>query len=195
MNYVQLDLAHIERDTSPIFDQPRIGDLANERTSVKLIFLDVDGVLNSSAERLATSINEKCLQRFCHMVHETDAHIVVSSTWRKHKPFMEKLLFSLDNNANGTPVAHRVLGKTVEIAPFERPAEILQWIRDFKKGFPSIQVTDWIAVDDMPLANMHPKMQGHCVLTTIQAGFLNKHIAESFGKIGHRDSPVSVMDR
>ena len=81
MNFVQLDLSSIPRDTSPVFAADVINALPS--SDVRLCFLDVDGVLNSSAERLATSINEACLLNFCEFVHKNDMHIVVSSTWRK----------------------------------------------------------------------------------------------------------------
>ena len=82
MEYVQLDLSRIPMDTSPTYLSSVISSLP-PKTPLSLVFLDVDGVLNSSAERLATSINEECLKQFCTMVHQTGAHIVVSSTWRK----------------------------------------------------------------------------------------------------------------
>ncbi|GMI23783.1 hypothetical protein TeGR_g13263 [Tetraparma gracilis] len=101
---------------------------------------------------------------------------------------MDKLLQSLGAH----DCASRVLGKTVEIAPFERPAEILKWLKDFSQNFPKHVVENWIAVDDMPLESMHHKMGGHCVLTTISHGFLKHHIRISEDLITSRESPVSV---
>jgi hypothetical protein len=102
---------------------------------------------------------------------------------------MEKLLYSLSRHHS---CDKRVLGKTIEIAPFERPAEILKWMKDFKTHFPAYNITSWIAVDDMPLENMHHKMSGHCVLTTITHGFLKHHIRIAEDLVGSRSSPVSV---
>ena len=63
-------------------------------------------------------------------------------------------------------------------APFERPAEIIKWMVDVKQRY-GLEVSGWIAVDDMPLEQMQPVlMHGHCVLTSIQRGFERHHIAQ-----------------
>jgi len=125
-------------------------------------------------QHLATSISGACLRLLCELCHRTDAKIVVSSTWRKHKPFMAKLLSCL----NQYDCEERVLGKTSEIAPFERPAEIVKWMADAKQRY-GLEVAGWIAIDDMPLEQMQPSlMHRHCVLTTIQRGFERHHIAQ-----------------
>ena len=138
----------------------------------KRFILDVDGVLNTINETLAPSISPKCLNRFCQLVMRTNSHIVISSTWRKHKPFMAKLLSCLKRYQCDT----RVLGKTEQIAPFERPKEIIKWLRDAKAKFGMVPL-NWLAVDDMPLEEMAPGcMGGHCCLTTIERGFENVHL-------------------
>ena len=102
---------------------------------------------------------------------------------------MEKLLSSLASY----DCSSLVLGKTTEIAPFERPAEICKWLKDFKQRFPDHKVDSWIAVDDMPLEAMSPAtMAGHCVLTTITHGFLKRHVQVAKNLLSDRDSPVSV---
>ncbi|GMH56280.1 hypothetical protein TrST_g4135 [Triparma strigata] len=167
--FVQIDLANIERDDSLEFHRERIEGVSS---AAKLIFLDVDGVLNTSEQHLATSISSQCLRLMCELCIRTSSYIVISSTWRKHKPFMTKLLSCLRQY----DCEERVLGKTCEIAPFERPAEIMKWMKDAKRQF-GLEVSGWVALDDMPLEQMSADMANHCVLTTIQRGFERHHIS------------------
>lgn len=56
----------------------------------KVIFLDIDGVLNSytyyeklsTNEMLADSLDRDCVQRLSHIVKATGAKLVLSSSWR-----------------------------------------------------------------------------------------------------------------
>ncbi len=192
MQYHQINLDHVEPDRSPLFRSNVITPLSS--TPLRLVFLDVDGVLNTANERMATSINQDCLELFCATVKEANAYIVVSSTWRKHKPFMEKLLHCLGKGVDECDIGSRVLGKTPDIAAFERPREILSWLRDFRNMFPHHQVLSWVCVDDMPLEEMGgDKFEDHCVKTTITRGFEPKHSTELYGKLTQRSSPVSVV--
>lgn len=164
--------AQTEPDSSPCFWNDAINKLISSGSPIRLIFLDVDGVLNTVNETLATSISSECLSRFCQLVVRTNSHIVISSTWRKHKPFMAKLMSSLKR----FDCDRRVIGKTEQIAAFERPREILKWLRDAKANYGMV-VENWLAVDDMPLEDMSPAtMGGHCCLTTIERGFEAVHL-------------------
>jgi hypothetical protein len=53
---------------------------------VKVIFLDIDGVLNCSRtlnpRKLPYIVDPKLLALFKHVVEQTGAHVVLSSTWR-----------------------------------------------------------------------------------------------------------------
>lgn len=55
---------------------------------MKVVFLDVDGVLNNSRTNSRTpegftGISNTLLDRFAHFVKETDAKIVLTSTWKE----------------------------------------------------------------------------------------------------------------
>ena len=168
------------RSSSPAPSSPTTSLSSLSRTSspppsglpLRLIFLDVDGVLNTADQRLATSIHPVCLRNFAELVLRTDSYIVISSTWRKHRPFMNKLMTCLKQH----DVDERVIGKTPQIAPFERPAEIMSWLDVASRQY-GLDVASWVALDDMPLEEMdRSSMGGRCVLTTIQAGLCKKHV-------------------
>ena len=201
MQTVTLNLDHLEKDPNPTYYTQRISNFKQLRaaqgvatisrspsptttseprqaqhhvqeshsgiTPLRVVFLDVDGVLNTADQRLATSIHPTCLRNFCNMVVRTDSYICISSTWRKHKAFMNKLVSSLAIHG----VEDRVIGKTIQIAPFERPAEIMNWIQGLESNY-ELRVDAWVAVDDMPLEQMSRDMRGKCILTNIIDGFL-----------------------
>lgn len=57
----------------------------------KILFLDVDGVLNSHATGGRYALKRRCLQRLQHIVEETGCEIVLSSTWRKDEYALRRL--------------------------------------------------------------------------------------------------------
>jgi len=171
-----MDLDQIEPDTNPIYYDNRIVEIITTHppiTSIeklaplRVIFLDVDGVLNTANQILAQSINHMCLKHFCELVIRTDAYIVISSNWRKYKTFMDILLSAL----RLFNCECRVIGKTIQIAPFERPDEIMDWIHNFEDRY-ATKIDSWIAVDDMPLEQMSLDMFDKCILTSYTYGFV-----------------------
>lgn len=52
---------------------------------MKILFLDVDGVLNSTRSRSFLALSKGALRRLRSIVEQTGCKIVVSSTWRKHE--------------------------------------------------------------------------------------------------------------
>ena len=51
----------------------------------KIIFLDIDGVLNSESyfkNKIAGVIDPECVRRLNRIIKETDADIVISSSWK-----------------------------------------------------------------------------------------------------------------
>lgn len=56
---------------------------------MKLIFLDIDGVMNNQTEAKKSKLHESlefapsCIRNLKHIIAETNAKIVVSSTWRR----------------------------------------------------------------------------------------------------------------
>ena len=145
--------------------------LSERKTSnraIRLIFLDVDGVLNNVKQRDAMSIDMNCIKIFAELVIKTGAYIVMSSTWRKHDKFMDYLIGKL----RMLGIEDRLVGKTDIIGDFERPREVAAWIRAFEKMH--FVIDGWVAIDDMNLEGNDntggSAMKGHCVLTSMQFG-------------------------
>eukprot|EP00927_Polykrikos_kofoidii_P045581 TRINITY_DN3961_c0_g1_i1.p2 TRINITY_DN3961_c0_g1~~TRINITY_DN3961_c0_g1_i1.p2 ORF type:complete len:167 (+),score=16.16 TRINITY_DN3961_c0_g1_i1:63-563(+) len=91
---------------------------------MKLIFLDIDGVLVT--RRLAT-FEEPLLRNLKRVVDQTGAEIVLSSDWRRHpaaRAEAARVLATVGLNfISCTPCL------SIYIA--QRPTEIVQWQRDF----------------------------------------------------------------
>ena len=51
---------------------------------LKVLFLDVDGVLNTTRAGRPMSLSKGCLRRLENVVEETNCHLVLSSSWRKY---------------------------------------------------------------------------------------------------------------
>lgn len=106
---------------------------------MKLIFLDVDGVLNNDAS-LAENVhfvNSKC-QYIKRIVHATEAKIVFSSTWRIGMSVQEAntLLW-----ACGGPY-QTIIGHTPDLIDTTRGAEIMKYMEQYKA------TPQYIIIDD-----------------------------------------------
>ena len=61
----------------------------------KILFLDVDGVLNTQSCRGQDAIHPKLLRRLAEVVLFSGAKIVLSTTWRLHVEFKQRLIDKL----------------------------------------------------------------------------------------------------
>ena len=125
---------------------------------MKIIFLDIDGVLNHEAfykERYEnkdykikhpySEIDPKCVANLNNLCKETDAKIVISSTWRNS---------GLDY-CKDVLVYHGFKGEIIGITPncrYEmclRGNEIHQWIDDNREMVgPYYNFTEYVILDD-----------------------------------------------
>ena len=114
-----------------------------------IIFLDFDGVLNSerSTHELGTRyrFSRTNVESFNSILRETDARIVISSSWREHWTLRENAQFlERDGVLSG-----RVLGKTPRLDR-ERGLEIDAWLSSVP--YP---VKSFVILDDREDMAMH----------------------------------------
>lgn len=127
---------------------------------MKIIFLDIDGVLNheffykqrhekeSDGDEIRypySEIDPKCVENLNILCKDTDAKVVISSTWRHSG--LEYCKDALE--------FHGFHGEIIDITPFSkcnmclRGNEILQWIRDNHKLVgPYHNFTEYVILDD-----------------------------------------------
>jgi hypothetical protein len=115
----------------------------------KIVFLDFDGVLNSdvSVAKLGTRYRfwPPSIEALNHVLRQTDARIVVTSTWREH--------WTLSENAGALErdglMPGRVVGKTCALGG-ERGKEIDSWLKS--APYP---VASFVILDDRDDMAMH----------------------------------------
>lgn len=95
---------------------------------MKILFLDVDGVLNTTKSRSLYALGKPYLKRLQEIVEKTDAKIVLSSTWRKSNYHLKRLQNRLSYRGL------KIYSHTPNLGKF-RGLEINQWLKDhFKDG-------------------------------------------------------------
>jgi len=126
---------------------------------MKLIFLDIDGVL---VTRQLGVFDQGLLRNLKHIVDETGASIVLSSDWRRHPSARAEARREL-RRAGLDFMSH-----TPCLSQFvpQRPTEIMSWRREHpqgSRGYPE----PWVAIDDRPLLQeRHGNyLRGHFVQT------------------------------
>lgn len=134
---------------------------------MKVIFLDVDGVLNT---RLG-SLDADKLYLLQGIIQATGAQVVISSTWRHHPQKMAQLRPELEKRgiaiAGQTPdAAYRDPTEKFWIAS-TRASEILAWMGQHP------EVTRFVIVDDAPFT----QLKGWLVQTKSDVG-LTPEIAQ-----------------
>jgi len=119
--------------------------------SIKILFLDIDGVLNSSYGKHTKVPEHGCLgvetrlkTRFKKILKQTDVKIVLCSTWRLHDYLIEHLTSELEweDRYSGKTDIWPWWGK--EKCPYEdeRQWEVEKWIDDHP------EIEKWICLDD-----------------------------------------------
>lgn len=130
---------------------------------MKIVFLDIDGVLNSAAWRKhlikegryeSNALDPAAVACLNRIAAATGAHIVVSSTWRLMHPFEW-----MSHHLMASGVEARVLGYTPDSHPrMHRGWEISEWLRVYQVMYDMLDVepVDGFAIldDDCDMAHL-----------------------------------------
>ncbi len=117
---------------------------------MKIIFLDIDGVLNSAIydrQRQPgdkNNIDESRLVLLKELIDITDAKIVLSTSWRRHWEEDETRCDHIGAELNEIFGCYglQIFSKTPEFAGFERAAEIQFWLDHHKANVKSFVIID-----------------------------------------------------
>lgn len=146
----------------------------NKVEGIKVIFLDIDGVLNSyatlpeSEKGKMISLHKPLVDRLLHIVKRTGAKIVVSSSWRKSEWRLKEIRDAGIEYIGVTPCRPRPAGASMEWC--ERGKEIWVWINRHRKK----NVVRYCILDDD--SDMLP-YQKHFKTSMFEGG-LTEEIAE-----------------
>lgn len=153
---------------------------------MKIIFLDIDGVLNNAtthdSKHMKTwpdwpfvGLDKRLVPLLNRLVKATGAWVVLSSTWRKsHTAFqMEERLISagMDNTV-------RLVG-TTPVFGGKRRAEIASWIVEHPK-----LVDKFVIIDDDSDADI----EGHFVNTDGTVGLTEQDVDDAIKILGGKDA-------
>lgn len=141
---------------------------------MKVIFLDVDGVL-ITAKRCRQGfgiVEPSCVAAVNSLIEQTGAAIVLSSCWR----IGCNTRIEVCDLLNGWGVKGKVLGSTPHSYDKTRGEEIQQWL-DENERYPveSFVILD----DDSDMGQLMPRL----VKSTFTDGFTSAHIAEAVEKL------------
>ena len=125
----------------------------------RIIFLDIDGVLNSvKYDRERTdkegNIDETRMVLLKELVDSTNAEIVLSSSWRKHWSIDDECdHIGIELNSTFQKYGLKISDKTPVLSALERSIEIQTWLDEHL-----CEIQSFVIIDDMfggwgPLAN------------------------------------------
>ena len=148
---------------------------------MKVIFFDIDGVLNYCG---TASIDDRCLSELKRIVAETGANTVISSSWKeaftkydvysdRDRDMVTRLLKDPELNC---------LGWTPDIDEENRENEIEDWLLDYEEG----EIESFVIIDDLDY-NFNEKFPGHFVKT---AGYWGQGLTSV-----HADNAIRILGK
>ena len=162
-------------------EKSQIEETFQRRIHIKIIFLDIDGVLNYAhcPYKLPDGwyfVDEKKIKLLKEIINATDAKIVLSSTWRVGWFDLEHNMHTTDAEnfirlrdklrefniefLSRTPVTGRTRGK-----------EITQWIQNWNGEV----IESFVILDDLPETELTPYAE-NLVQTSFSRGLLRRHV-------------------
>ena len=147
---------------------------------MKVIFLDIDGVLNSEeSAKKGIHIDSNMVLRLKAIMEATGAKIVISSTWR-----IRTSIKTLEELFWATGLGHHSR-KIIDVTPQPRRNdmyagtdrgvirgdEIAQWLKE------NPEVEKYIIIDDD--SDFHDDQKEHFIQTTWKHGLLEEHVQEA----------------
>ena len=101
----------------------------------KILFLDVDGVLNHDSHRNwagFNSVSKSCCEALFAIVSETGCKIVISSTWRIASYFEGNIKQCMEKSGVNSliidTIIGSIIGKTLDFSELDRMKEIQEWL-------------------------------------------------------------------
>ena len=136
---------------------------------VKILFLDIDGVLHSTGSDSTHFTKLPLLESFLREPATQDVLVVISSTWRE--------AYSLNSLRNffAADIGPRIIDCTQPLdeydSEYERGEEIETWIAEHATG------SNWVALDDS-IEGFTPRLRHSVVFTVGTIGLTDSTIAE-----------------
>ena len=151
-------------------------EAAKQPTEIRILFLDVDGVLNTTKDQ---DLCPKMIQRLGYIINETQCKICLSTSWRTSQSAKDKLFKELKTKGN-INIDDIYIGVTPTIYHKPRPYEIEAFLNSICEDL--YTVTKWVAIDDMPLNK--PQFESRKLILTECQSIMNNHFVHTNDEIG-----------
>ena len=155
----------------------------NHRHRIKILFLDVDGVLNGENYGYG-GVDDSLLFLLKTIIDETNCKIVLSTTWRLNQSARATLLHFMKARAD-INVEDIIIGDTPSIKGKKRAFEIESFLNS-EEFISHYQCTRWCAIDDLALNQHNPIfMKNHFVRTNYRTGITSSdafHVVQILNK-------------
>lgn len=150
---------------------------------MKVIFLDVDGVLNYRGCKEMFNglygVDEDRLDKLAEIAHSTNAAIVLTSTWKQlwdnqpvNSTSLDPMAFYLVNKLKSRSL--RLTDRTEERDPHQRGHGIKAWLRKV----PDIE--SWVVLDDEVFPDYKEcEITKRLVHTSFEHGLTDKHVEKA----------------
>lgn len=115
---------------------------------MRIIFLDIDGVLNDINLEKGKLFRQKAVQVLADIVHQSDATIVLSSTWKRIKDYSEEKYpdaYHMWQELVNTLAQYGM--EIFDVTPDrkgDRPLEIVEWLKIHE----NLNISSWVSIDD-----------------------------------------------
>jgi len=179
------------RSSSCLSDE-RGHKVVHHRHRVKILFLDVDGVLNGEHYGYG-GVDDSLLFLLKTIIDETGCKIVLSTTWRLNQSARATLLHFMKSRAD-INVEDIIIGDTPSIKGKKRAFEIESFLEsdEFQRHYVA---TKWCAVDDLPLFRQHPEfMKDHFIRTNYRTGITAKDALRAVAILNEEDEYSNSYD-
>lgn len=135
---------------------------------MKIIFLDMDGVVNNPREGRGRTLSTKAVELLNKLTETSGANIVISSSWR----FTAPLIVIIDKlKEYGFRYPERVIGCTAFLESGCRGDEIKLWLKQ-------VPVESFVILDDVDdMGNLYPHLVKTDHFLLMQEHDLKKAIA------------------
>lgn len=154
---------------------------------MNLVFLDIDGVLNSDAWFARSPprdwgldhLDPEAVARVDRLASDTGARIVISSTWRLVYP-LQQIRAMLAAKGLRAPIVDRTPEIPAEFAEGRvRAQEIERWLNAHelrvRRGEGGV-IESFVILDDL---EDFGHLEGHCVRTRFATGLLDAHVVRA----------------
>lgn len=149
---------------------------------LKLVFLDVDGVLNTtprgthSSAVSSANLDSACVGRLAELLRDSRTYVVLSTSWRSSVELKLQLFKAL--TSAGMPDTC-IVGQTPHISFRDRATEICDWLKLLPEG----SLGSWAVLDDMDLSEAN-ELAGHFVWVDDEFGLSDENLIQLRGILG-----------